>query len=40
MVNNKNSLKAELGTDGVHPNALGYSIMEPLVEAEIATTLK
>ncbi|MFC4721330.1 hypothetical protein ACFO5O_03270 [Geojedonia litorea] len=40
MVNSKNGLKTELGTDGVHPNALGYSIMEPLVEAGIATTLK
>ncbi|TVZ59355.1 lysophospholipase L1-like esterase [Flavobacteriaceae bacterium MAR_2010_105] len=40
MVDDENGLKAELGADGVHPNALGYSIMEPLVEAGIATAMK
>ncbi len=37
--NDLNGLKEGLGEDGVHPNALGYSIMEPLVEAGIAKAL-
>ena len=32
MADGKNGLKKELGNDGVHPNAKGYSIMEPLLE--------
>lgn len=31
MANESNGLKNELGNDGVHPNATGYSIMEPLI---------
>ena len=35
MVDDSNGLKENLGYDGVHPNALGYSVMEPLVEEGI-----
>jgi len=35
MVDDSMGLKQELGSDGVHPNALGYSIMEPLVKKGI-----
>lgn len=40
MVNNEGGLKAELGTDGVHPNELGYTIMEPILEKTISKVLK
>jgi lysophospholipase L1-like esterase len=40
MVDGSNGLREDLGSDGVHPNALGYSIMEPLVEEGIAKALK
>jgi lysophospholipase L1-like esterase len=40
MVDGFNGLREDLGSDGVHPNALGYSIMEPLVEEGIAKALK
>lgn len=36
----RNGLRADLGEDGVHPNAKGYAIMEPLVEAAIAKVIK
>ena len=39
MANEVNGLIKELGEDGVHPNATGYAIMEPLVEAGITTAL-
>jgi lysophospholipase L1-like esterase len=39
MVNPELGLKKELGYDGVHPNAKGYFIMEPLVEAGILMAL-
>jgi lysophospholipase L1-like esterase len=39
MVDEKGFLKAELGEDGLHPNAAGYRIMGPLAEAAIAKTL-
>jgi lysophospholipase L1-like esterase len=32
MENESNGLKDDLCSDGVHPNAKGYSIMEPLLE--------
>ncbi len=32
MANKSNGLIKEFGSDGVHPNAIGYSIMEPLLE--------
>jgi lysophospholipase L1-like esterase len=40
MVDGSNGLREDLGYDGVHPNALGYSIMEPLVEKGIAKALE
>jgi lysophospholipase L1-like esterase len=39
MANAEGGLKADLGSDGVHPNKLGYEIMAPLVEAGIADSL-
>ena len=36
MVDENKGLRENLGYDGVHPNTLGYSIMEPLVEEGIA----
>lgn len=35
MVNSSNGLIEAYGYDGVHPNELGYSIMEPLLEKGI-----
>ncbi|MEO9803482.1 MAG: SGNH/GDSL hydrolase family protein [Reichenbachiella sp.] len=40
MADSRPGLKKELGDDGVHPNALGYAIMEPLVESAIEKALK
>jgi len=40
MVDEKGMLKAELSGDDLHPNAAGYKIMGPLVEAAIAEALK
>jgi lysophospholipase L1-like esterase len=40
MKDEHNGLRIELGEDGVHPNVAGYLIMEPLVEAAIATELQ
>lgn len=40
MVNDQLGLKKELGYDGVHPNAKGYFVMEPLVEAAIEKILR
>lgn len=39
MVDERNGLKKEYGSDGVHPNELGYKIMAPLAEAAIAKCL-
>lgn len=39
MADKSNGLKKELGSDGVHPNATGYSVMEPLLERGIAKAL-
>ncbi len=39
-VNSSNGLKEELGSDGVHPNAKGYAIMEPIVEEAIKKALQ
>jgi len=36
MVDERNGLKAEYSTDGVHPNEAGYYIMEPLTEIAIS----
>jgi len=40
MIDDKGMLKAELASDGLHPNAEGYKIMAPLAEAAIAKALK
>jgi lysophospholipase L1-like esterase len=40
MKDERNGLRLELGEDGVHPNVAGYLIMEPIVEAAIATELQ
>ena len=36
MVGPDGQMKAGISKDGVHPNAAGYAIMEPLVERAIA----
>jgi lysophospholipase L1-like esterase len=38
-VDPRKGLKAEYSEDGVHPNAAGYKVMEPLAEAAIAKAL-
>lgn len=40
MADERKGLKAELTTDGVHPNKAGYLVMGPLAEKAIATALK
>jgi len=40
MKNDKNGLKEEYGSDGVHPNKKGYQIMAPLAEEAIKRALK
>jgi len=40
MADDAHGMKEGLSYDGVHPTALGYSIMEPLVEKGIAKALK
>ena len=40
MKDERNGLRIELGEDGVHPNVAGYLVMEPLIEAAIATELQ
>lgn len=40
MVNDVNGLKEELGSDGVHPNIEGYSLMEIIFEKAISEVLK
>ena len=40
MVNDKQGLKDDLGTDGVHPNEAGYAIMEPILQKTILKLLK
>lgn len=39
MADERGGLRADLTTDGVHPNAAGYAIMAPLAEAAIARAL-
>jgi lysophospholipase L1-like esterase len=39
-VDDKGFLKAELSSDGLHPNAGGYAVMAPLAEAAIEKALK
>ncbi len=40
MADERNGLRAGLGEDGVHPNLVGFKIMEGLVEKAIAEALK
>jgi lysophospholipase L1-like esterase len=40
LVDERNGQKAELTTDGVHPNVAGYKIMAGVTEAAIAKALK
>ena len=40
MIDEKGLLKRNLAEDGLHPNAAGYKIMAPLVEAAIQKALK
>jgi len=40
MVDDKGLLKKDLADDGLHPNAAGYKIMAPMVEAAIERALK
>ncbi len=40
VVDDKGMLKAELGDDGLHPNAKGYALMGPLAEAAIKDAMK
>ncbi len=40
MADAKGFLKDELSNDGLHPNAQGYVVMNPLAEAAIQTSLK
>jgi acyl-CoA thioesterase I len=39
MVDARPGLKPDLGSDGVHPNKAGYSVMAPLAEKAIAEAL-
>lgn len=39
MQDGTNGLREDLGYDGVHPNALGYSVMEPLLVEGISKAL-
>ncbi|HEX8549852.1 MAG TPA: GDSL-type esterase/lipase family protein, partial [Cytophagaceae bacterium] len=39
MKDEKNGLKGIYGDDGVHPNAAGYKVMEPLLQKEIKRAL-
>jgi acyl-CoA thioesterase-1 len=40
MVDERKGLKAEYGSDGVHPNKAGYDVMAPLAEQAIAEALR
>jgi len=40
MVDEKGFLKDELSNDGLHPNAQGYAVMNPLAETAIQSGLK
>ncbi len=40
MADDKGFLKDELSNDGLHPNAQGYAVMNPLAAAAIAASLK
>jgi lysophospholipase L1-like esterase len=40
MADARQGLRAELTTDGVHPNEAGYRVMAPLVEQAIVDALR
>jgi lysophospholipase L1-like esterase len=40
MVDDKGFLKDELSNDGLHPNAAGYAVMNPLAETAIQNSFK
>ena len=40
MRDDRQGMRPELASDGVHPNEFGYKIMAPLVEAGIASALR
>jgi lysophospholipase L1-like esterase len=40
MVDSRQGLRAELTSDGVHPNAAGYAVMAPLAEKAISQALR
>jgi lysophospholipase L1-like esterase len=40
MADEKGMLKKELSNDGLHPNAAGYAVMQPLAEQAIARAVK
>jgi lysophospholipase L1-like esterase len=40
MMDEQGYLKDELSNDGLHPNANGYSVMNPLAEVAIASSMK
>lgn len=40
MIDGPGSLRRELSDDGLHPNAAGYEIMEPLAEAAVSRALR
>jgi lysophospholipase L1-like esterase len=39
MADGRNGMKAEYSEDGVHPNAAGYAVMEPLAEQAISQAM-
>jgi len=39
MADERHGMKAEYSEDGVHPNAAGYAVMEPLAEHAISEAL-
>ncbi len=40
MADARNGMKPEYSADGVHPNAAGYAVMEPLAQQAIAQALR
>ncbi len=40
MVDDNKGLKADLGSDGVHPNAKGYAIMESIITKTISNSIE
>jgi lysophospholipase L1-like esterase len=40
MADDRQGMRKELSSDGVHPNEAGYRIMAPLAEQAISQSLK